>query len=78
MFFRPSLALIEAAWVGRVETAIDPATGLQANFISADDLIASKLASGLPQDLADADALRKAIESGRLPTTRKRTQRLAI
>jgi hypothetical protein len=44
---------------------IDTATGLKANFISADDLIASKLASGRPQDLADADAIRKAIESGR-------------
>jgi hypothetical protein len=32
-----------------------------ANFISAEDLIASKVASGRPQDLADADAIRKTI-----------------
>jgi hypothetical protein len=38
-------------------------TGLKADFISAEDLIASKLASGRPQDLADADAIRKAAES---------------
>ena len=54
----------DAAWNRRVETVIDTATGQKANFISADDLIASKLASGRPQDLADADAIRKAIESG--------------
>ena len=53
----------DAAWERRVETVIDPATGLKANFISAGDLIASKLASGRPQDIADADALRKAAES---------------
>jgi hypothetical protein len=55
----------DAAWERRVETVIDPATGLKANFISAEDLIASKLASGRPQDLADADAIRKAIQSQR-------------
>lgn len=49
----------------RIETVIDTATGLKANFISAEDLIASKLASGRPQDLADADAIRKATESQR-------------
>jgi hypothetical protein len=32
-------------------------------FISRDDLIAAKLASGRPQDLADVDAIRKATES---------------
>jgi hypothetical protein len=35
-------------------------TGLQAPFISADDLIAAKLAAGRPQDIADVDAMRKA------------------
>ncbi|SPE37434.1 hypothetical protein SBA3_2640012 [Candidatus Sulfopaludibacter sp. SbA3] len=30
-------------------------------FISRDDLIAAKLASGRPQDLAGVDALRKAV-----------------
>jgi hypothetical protein len=53
----------DAAWKRRVETVIDPATGLKANFISADDLIAAKLASGRPQDLADVDAIRKATAS---------------
>lgn len=55
----------DAAWERRVETVIDPATGFKANFISAEDFIASKLASGRPQDIADADAIRKAIESQR-------------
>jgi len=53
----------DAAWERRVETVIDPASGLMANFISAEDLIASKLAAGRPQDLADADAIRKAAGS---------------
>jgi hypothetical protein len=53
----------DAAWQRRVESVIDPATRLKVNFISADDLIASKLASGRLQDLADADAIRKAAES---------------
>jgi hypothetical protein len=50
----------DAAWERRVEGVVDPASGLKANFISADDLIAAKLASGRPQDIADADAIRKA------------------
>jgi len=55
----------DAAWERRVETVVDTATGLKANFTSAEDLIASKLASGRPQDLADADAIRKATQSQR-------------
>jgi hypothetical protein len=55
----------DAAWERRIETVIDTATGLKANFISADDLIASKLASGRPRDLADVDDIRKAAESQR-------------
>ena len=55
----------DAAWARRVETVIDSATGQTAYFISADDLIASKLASGRPQDLADAAAIREAIDSER-------------
>ena len=50
----------DAAWKKRIETVIDPATGLKANFISAEDLIAAKLAAGRPQDIADVDAIRKA------------------
>ncbi len=61
----------DAAWERRVETVIDTATGQKANFISAVDLIASKLASGRPQDLADADAIRKATESNR-PEAKKK------
>lgn len=53
----------DGAWGKRVETTIDPETGLKAFFISREDLIAGKLASGRPQDLADVDAIRKAAES---------------
>lgn len=53
----------DAAWERRVEGVIDPESGLKAFFISAPDLIASKLASGRPQDLADAEAIRKAAEA---------------
>jgi len=49
----------DTAWSRRVEAVIDP-SGLKTNFISRDDLIASKLAAGRPQDLADVDAIRKA------------------
>jgi hypothetical protein len=53
----------DAAWERRVEAVIDTATGLKANFISADDLIASKLASGRARDLADVEDIRKAVAS---------------
>ena len=53
----------DAAWERRIEAIIDPASGLKASFISREDLIAGKLASGRPQDLADVDASRKAAES---------------
>ena len=56
----------DAAWERRVETVIDPTSGLKANFISADDLVAAKLAAGRPQDIADADAIRRATESQRI------------
>jgi hypothetical protein len=55
----------DAAWERRIEIVVDPNTGLKANFISAEDLITAKLASGRPQDLADVDAIRKAEESQR-------------
>jgi hypothetical protein len=61
----------DAAWERRVETVIDAATGTKANFISADDLIASKLASGRPQDLADADAIRQAVASQSSPSNKQ-------
>ena len=50
----------EAAWDRRVQDVIDVATGLNASFISREDLITAKLAAGRPQDLADVDAIRKA------------------
>jgi hypothetical protein len=53
----------DAAWEKRVEGVIDPQSGLTAFFISGSDLMAAKIASGRPQDLADVDALRKAAES---------------
>ena len=53
----------ESAWERRVEGVIDPKSGLKAFFISAADLIASKLAAGRPQDIADVEAIRKAAES---------------
>jgi hypothetical protein len=53
----------DAAWQRRLEGVIDMATGLKANFISGDDLLSARLAAGRPQDLADADAIRKATES---------------
>ena len=49
----------ERAWQNRVEVTIDPDTSLKAFFISREDLIANKIASGRPQDLADAAALRE-------------------
>jgi hypothetical protein len=61
----------DAAWERRVETLVDPTSGLKANFISADDLVVSKLASGRPQDVADADAIRKAVESQRQEPPKK-------
>ena len=51
-----------AAWERRVEVTIDETRGLKAYFIGRDDLIASKLASGRPQDVADVEAIRKAGE----------------
>jgi len=53
----------DQAWERRVEGVIDPGTGLQAFFISKEDLIASKLASGRLRDLADVEDIRAATES---------------
>ena len=44
----------EECWEHRVEVDFD---GLRVNFISKQDLITSKRASGRPQDLLDADSL---------------------
>ncbi len=61
----------DAAWPRRVEDVVDPASGLKASFLSRDDLIAAKLATGRPQDLADVDAIRKATESQRPKPAKK-------
>jgi len=42
---------------------IDPETGLKAFFISKDDLIDAKLASGRMRDLGDVEEIRAAAES---------------
>jgi hypothetical protein len=49
----------EAAWARRVEVDFD---GVPVPFISKQDLISSKLASGRPQGLIDADALKHSQE----------------
>lgn len=48
----------DAAWEKRVEADIDK--GFKVFFIDADSLLAAKLASGRPEDLADVAALRAA------------------
>jgi len=53
----------EAAWERRVEGVIDPQSGLKAFFISREDLIAAKLASGRTRDLADVEDIRHALRS---------------
>jgi hypothetical protein len=50
----------EACWPNRVEVLLDAESALSANVISAEDLIAAKTASGREQDLADAQAIRRA------------------
>jgi hypothetical protein len=53
----------DSAWERRVEGVVDAEMGLTANFISRSDLIASKIAAGRLQDLADVEAIRKAEDS---------------
>ena len=55
----------DAAWERRVEGMIDADKGAKAFFISRDDLIANKLASGRARDLADVEDIRQAAQSGR-------------
>ncbi len=62
-----------SAWLRRVEDVIDLGTGLKASFLSRDDLISAKLASGRAQDLADVEAIRKAAESERPDAKKKPT-----
>jgi len=53
----------DAAWERRIEAVIDAESGLEACFISKDDLIASKLAAGRLRDLADVEEIREATRS---------------
>ena len=62
----------DAAWERRVEGVIDPETGLKAFFISRDDLIAAKLASGRTRDLADVEDIRDAAQSLAPPPAQKK------
>ncbi len=55
----------DAAWQRRVEEVCDEETSLKANFISREDLIAAKRASGRLQDLADIDAIERAAKAKR-------------
>ena len=50
----------ESCWPNRVEVPLDAENVLIANFISAEDLVAAKAASGREQDVADAQAIRRA------------------
>ena len=61
----------DAAWERRIEGVLDAATGLKAFFISKDDFIAAKLASGRTRDLADVEDIRAASQSQR-PAVGKR------
>jgi len=51
------------AWSRRVETAVEEGGDLEVNFISREDLIASKLAAGRARDLADVEEIREASAS---------------
>jgi hypothetical protein len=52
------VASFAAAWKRRVEGRYGT---VSARFLSMEDLLASKLAAGRPQDLADADVLRRTL-----------------
>ena len=56
----------EACWPSRLEVPLDE-KGLFANFISAEDLVVAKLASGREQDIADAHAIRRAQQQTQKP-----------
>ena len=61
----PSFA---AVWKRRVQGRYG---SVRANFIAVADLIASKLAAGRPQDLADVDVLRRSSTRVRKPSKRR-------
>lgn len=51
----------QECWEQRAEVVVD---GVQVSFISAEDLIANKKASGRPQDVADVSALERSTRRG--------------
>src|SRR6266478_9261778 len=57
----------EACWPNRLEVPLDAENVLSANFISTEDLIAAKIASGREQDVADAQAIKRAQQQKRKP-----------
>ena len=65
----------EDAWARRVEGVVDAESGLKAFFISKDDLIAAKLASGRMRDLADVEDIRAASQSVAASPQKKRLPR---
>jgi hypothetical protein len=50
----------DRAWPNRLKMLVDEQRGLFVDVISAEDLVASKIASGRKQDLADVEAIRRA------------------
>ncbi len=67
----------DAAWLRRVEVVFDRETGLRANFISREDLLAAKRAAGRRQDLADVAAIEKASQSQQPKASRKKAGKTA-
>lgn len=70
--------VFRVAWKNRIAVTVDAETGLTANFISRDDLIAAKLAAGRPQDLGDVAAIRAAATDGSAaprPTEQRKPRR---
>ena len=65
----------DAAWERRIAGVIDPATGFKALFISREDLIASKLASGRKRDLMDVEDIQEAAGSQRTKPAKKATRK---
>lgn len=53
----------DAAWDRRIEVVVDDQVGTVAHFMSREDLISSKLASGRLRDLADVEDLRASGDS---------------
>ena len=57
----------DSAWQQRVQEIFDEQRNLPANFLSRNDLLASKRAAGRYQDLADVDAIERAGNEGEKP-----------